>query len=52
MAEVLGQIAGWGVVLLIFWIAAHTVIARPIIRLTERAIGREWFPFIDRIFPR
>lgn len=54
--ELLGEI-GWQifsvvVVLFIFYAAAHTWLIRPIITLIERIVGREFFPYLDRVFPR
>lgn len=52
LGEVVWQIVGWLVVLFIVYAAAHTWLVRPLITLIERAVGREFFPYLDRLFPR
>lgn len=50
MAEIGYQIVGWLIVLVVFWLAAHILPIRWLIERLERAVGRRFFPFIDRIF--
>lgn len=46
--------AGWAafgvlVVVFIFYTLAHTWLVRPLITLVERSLGRDFFPYLDRI---
>ena len=50
MAEIGYQIVGWLIVLVVFWLAAHILPIRWLIERLEGAVGRRFFPFIDRIF--
>lgn len=48
MAEIAWGIAGVGVAAFVFYVLAHWWGVRPLVEGVERAVGREFFPFMDR----
>lgn len=52
MAEILSGVVAILIAAFLFYLMAHTWLIRPIIGVIERIVGREFFPYLDRVWPR